>query len=370
MSWSQVAKERLAAIERAGQTRSVRDLDGMGPSVRLRDGREVVSFASNDYLGLSHHPEVIAGARSALERSGAGSGSARLIVGSRTVHTELEVAIAAWKDKERALLFPTGYAANLGVLGTLGRDADLICSDELNHASIVDGCRAAKARVEVYPHKDVDALEAALRSARRAIVVSDSVFSMDGDVAPIVELTEVCERHGALLILDEAHAVLGPHPERCNIDRLRVGTLSKFLGSAGGYVAGDAPFIELLTNAARPFIFTTAGSPADAGAALTALHILRSEEGERLISRLRVLVDRVAPGHPSPIVPLVIGEARDAVAAAEGLLERGFLVPAIRPPSVPEDTSRLRVTLSAAHTDEQVEGLLGALTEVGVRLGA
>lgn len=369
MNWLQWAKTRNAAIADAGRWREVRDLDGGGPVVRV-GGRELVTFASNDYLGLTQHPAVVEGALAALRRWGAGSGSARLIVGSRPVHTELEAAIADWKGKERALLFPTGFAANLGVLSALGTQDALICSDELNHASIVDGCRLARADVAVFPHKNVAALDSLLTATdRRAIVVSDSVFSMDGDLAPLEDLTDVCRRHDALLILDEAHAVLGPHPAPDDIDRLRVGTLSKFLGAMGGYVAGDASFIDLLTNVARPFIFTTGSSPADAGAALAAIAVLRSAEGEELTGRLRSRIDAIAPGHPSPIVPIVIGDESDALAASSALAERGLFVPAIRPPSVPTGTSRLRLTLSAAHSDEHLERLSSALSDLGLRRG-
>jgi 8-amino-7-oxononanoate synthase len=364
MDWAGWSAARLEEIATAGRTRRPRDFDALGPLGRI-DGRAVVSFASNDYLGLSRHPHVIAGAREALETWGAGSGSARLIVGSRPIHSELERAIAAWKDKGRALLFPNGYAANLGVLTTFGTAGTLICSDELNHASIVDGCRMSKAAVAVYPHRDMDALDGLLHAAERCIVVSDSVFSMDGDVAPLGDLTELCRRHGALLVLDEAHAVLGPEPERAeDVDRIRVGTLSKFLGAMGGFVAADSRLVDLLTNQARSFIFTTAASPADCGAALAALNVLRSDEGRSMIDRLKRHVQRVAPGHPSPIIPVLIGDEAGAVAASEHLLKRGYLVPAIRPPSVAPGTSRLRVTLSAAHTEEQVEGLLSVLHEI------
>ncbi len=292
-----------------------------------------------------------------------GLGPPRLIVGARSIHRELEEELADWKGKERAVLFPNGFAANLGVLSVLGTKGTLICSDELNHASIVDGCRLARGETSVYPHRDIDALDEILTSAEKpALVISDSVFSMDGDVAPIDDLTNVCERHSALLILDEAHAVLGPHPSAtANVERIRVGTLSKFLGSAGGFIACDEEFADLLINEARPFIFTTAGSPADAAAALAALRILRSAEGEALVERLRAHVELIRPGHPSPIVPIVVGEEDRAVEVSRKLEEMGYLVPAIRPPSVPPGTSRLRLTLSAAHTDDHVEGLMTAL---------
>lgn len=365
-TWRAWAEAECEAIRKAGQWRTVRDFDAAGPAGRLApSGRHVVSFASNDYLGLTRHPQVLAAARVALDRWGAGAGAARLIVGSRPVHSELEVELAAWKSAEQALLFPTGFAANLAVLATFGPPDAVICSDELNHASIIDGCRLARSRVAVYPHRDMDALASLLRRAERAIVVSETVFSMDGDLAPVDDLVHLCTRHGALLVLDEAHAVLGPDRQLAGVEALRVGTLSKTLGALGGYVAGPAPLIELLRNRARSFIFTTASPPPVAAAALAALRVVRSREGHSLRERLRMLIDRLRPGHPSPIVPLIIGESDRALELSSALLEKGFLVPAIRPPTVPPGTSRLRVTVSAAHTERQVAALGGALRELG-----
>jgi 7-keto-8-aminopelargonate synthetase-like enzyme len=241
-----------------------------------------------------------------------------------------------------------------------------IASDELNHASIIDGARLARARVAVYRHGDLAQLEGILGDSERAVVVSDSVFSMDGDLAPVEALAELCVRHGALLVLDEAHAVLGPAAPRLDgLELLVVGTLSKTLGSLGGFVAGPRAYIDLLVNTARTFIFTTASSPADAAAALAALRIVRSAEGEALEARLRANVERLAPGHPSPIVPILLGDEARAVAVSKALLERGLLVPAIRPPTVPAGTSRLRVALSAAHTPAQLDALATALAELG-----
>jgi 7-keto-8-aminopelargonate synthetase-like enzyme len=278
--------------------------------------------------------------------------------------------LAAWKGTERALVFPTGFATNLGVLSTFAGPGVRVCSDELNHASIIDGCRLGRGDVVVYPHRDMDALNRALAGSTRSLVVTDTVFSMDGDVAPVAEIFEVCRRHSALLVLDEAHAVLGPEVEEragADVAMLRVGTLSKTLGSLGGFVAGPAPFVDLLVNRARPFIFTTALTPADTAAALAALRVLSSPEGHRLRARLRSHVERLAPGHPSPIIPIVLGDEARALQAAAALLERGLLVPAIRPPTVAPGTSRLRVALSAAHTDEEVALLAQALREtVGV----
>jgi 8-amino-7-oxononanoate synthase len=357
----------MDAITAAGQLRSVRRLDGPGPTFALDDGREVVSFASNDYLGLSPHPAVKAAAIDAVERWGAGSGSARLIVGDRPPHAQLEADLAAWKHTEAALLFPTGFAANLGVLATLATKDVLVCSDELNHASIIDGTRLGRGTVQVYRHRDLEHLASLLASASGpAIVVTDTVFSMDGDLAPLPELLEVAARHRALVVLDEAHAVLGPDlpPVPEGVMVLRVGTLSKTLGALGGFVAGPQAFVDLLVNAARSFIFTTAPTPAASAAAGAALHVLRSAEGEVLLTRLRDHVERIAPGHPSPIVPIVLGEEDRAMAASAALLDLGLLVPAIRPPTVAPGTSRLRIALSAAHTDEQVDRLAKALADL------
>ena len=365
--WSQWVADQCARISSAGQWRRSRDLDAAGPAGTLEDEgttRPVVSFASNDYLGLTQHPAVVAAAHEALERWGAGSGAARLIVGSRPVHTELEAELAQWKGTERALLFPTGFAANLGVLSTLATSRTLVCSDELNHASIIDGCRLGRGDVRVYAHRDVEAVDKLLDGTERSIVVTDTVFSMDGDVAPVDDLIDVCKKHGALLVLDEAHAVLGPAVDVPNgVDVLRVGTLSKTLGSLGGFVVGPGRYIDFLVNRARPFIFTTASTPADTAAALAALRVLRSAEGDALVARLRRHVERIAPGHPSPIIPVVLGDERRALAASQALLERGLLVPAIRPPTVAPGTSRLRIALSAAHTDDQIGLLADALRE-------
>ena len=367
-TWRRWAEREGARIRAEGRWREARDFDGAGPEGRLWDGgrwRPVVSFASNDYLGLSRHPAVLAAAHEALDRWGTGSGSARLVTGSRPVHSELEAELAEWKGTERAALFPTGFAANLGVITAMGGTGARILSDERNHASIVDGCRLARADTTVYPHGDVDCVERSLRRPGRALVVTDTVFSMDGDVAPVAELTDACRRHGALLVLDEAHAVLGPEPALGDCQVLRVGTLSKTLGALGGFVAGPAALVDLVVNLARPYIYTTASSPADAAAALAALRVARSPEGDELRARLGAHVELLAPGHPSPIVPVVLGKEEAAIDASRRLLDQGLLVPAIRPPTVPAHSSRLRITLSAAHQAAQVERLLAALDALG-----
>jgi 8-amino-7-oxononanoate synthase len=353
--WADWVDRQSRAVAGAGRWRQIRDLD-----------QNLVSFASNDYLGLSRHPAVVGAGHAALDRWGAGAGSARLVAGSRPVHGELEVALADWKGEPAALLFPTGYAANLGVLSTFASTGVRVMSDERNHASIVDGCRLSRAEVCVYRHCDLDHVEDLLRArSGPAIVVTDTVFSMDGDVAPVAGLAALCASRGALLVVDEAHAVLGPDVDLGGLDHLRVGTLSKFLGSLGGFVAGPGPFVDLLVNRARTFVFTTAPSPVDTAAALAALGVLRSAEGASLVGHLRRRVDQVVAGHPSPIVPVVIGEEAAAMAASAALRERGLLVPAIRPPTVAPGTSRLRISLSAAHTAEDVRALLDGLEAVG-----
>jgi 8-amino-7-oxononanoate synthase len=361
-AWDDWAARAAQQIVDAGQWRSPRPFDPSAP-----DG--LVSFASNDYLGLTHHPAVVAAAHDAIDRWGTGAGAARLIVGSRPVHHELEAELADWKGTEAAVLFTTGFAANLGVLTTFAGPDTLVCSDELNHASLIDGRRLAGAPLAVYRHVDAAHVDELLRAntSARAIVVSETTFSMDGDVAPVDKLVDVCAHHGALLVLDEAHGVLTPEFAACadgpdDVTVLRVGTLSKTLGALGGFVAGPRRYTDLLVNRARAYIFTTASTPADAAAALAAVRVVRGPEGDRLRARLRANVDRLRPGHPSPIVPYVCGSEARALAAAEALAARGFLVTAIRPPTVPPGTSRLRVALSADHTLEQVDALAAALS--------
>lgn len=366
MTWLERADAELASIEATGRRRSLRVFDAHGPTGAL-GGRPVTSYASNDYLGLSAHPDVIEAAAAASRRWGTGATASRLVVGTRPAHADLEADYAASKGTEAALVLSSGYAANLAVLTTFGSTDVTIVSDERNHASIIDGCRLAKAASVIYRHNDVDQLRARVVAAPGpVIVVTDSVFSMDGDVAPLTEIADVCRERGALLVVDEAHAALGPEVP-LDLDVLRVGTLSKTLGSLGGIVAGPSSMIDLLVNRARSFIFSTGLPPSDTAAAHAALAIVDGDEGDRLRSRLRSHVDRLVPGHPSPIVPIVLGDEAVAMDASAALLDRGILVPAIRPPTVAPGTSRLRVALSAAHTDAMVDELVEALTELGIR---
>ncbi|HEY5096926.1 MAG TPA: 8-amino-7-oxononanoate synthase [Acidimicrobiales bacterium] len=378
--WSAWVDGSNRMVEAAGQWRRPRSFDARGPAGLLEEAgtasRPVVSFASNDYLGLTTDPEVVAAAHRALDRWGSGSGASRLVTGSRPVHAELEAALASWKECDRAVVFPTGFAANLSVLSVFGGQGAHVFSDELNHASIIDGCRLGRAGVTVYPHRDLGRLDALVGgSPGRPIIVTDTVFSMDGDEADLAGLVSLAHRHGALLVLDEAHAVLGPDlpggARSGGGEILRMGTLSKALSSLGGFVAGPSRFVELLENRARPYIFTTAPTPADAAAALAALEIVRSSRGASLRARLAGHVDRVTrhlgrPGHRAPIIPVVIGDEADAVSASADLLALGLWVPAIRPPTVPQGTARLRITLSSVHTDEQVDRLVSGLARLGL----
>jgi 8-amino-7-oxononanoate synthase len=359
-TWDDWADQQAQQIADAGRWRAPREFDPGAPGA-------LVSFASNDYLGLTHHPAVVAAAHEAIDRWGTGSGAARLIVGSRPVHHQLEAELAAWKDAEAAVLFTTGFAANLGVLTTLADRDTLVVSDELNHASLIDGRRLSGAPLAVSRHCDAAHVDELLRAntCSRALVVSETTFSMDGDVAPVAELVELCAHHGALLVLDEAHSVLGPDvdvPDDAVV--LRVGTLSKTLGALGGFVAGPRRYTDLLVNRARAYIFTTASTPADSAAALAALRVVRSPEGAELKARLRANVDRLRPGHPSPVVPIVCGTEAKALAAAQALAARGYLVTAIRPPTVPPGTSRLRVAVSADHTFEQIDAFAAVLADL------
>lgn len=373
MSWDRWAAAELESIRRADRLRRLIVFDGSSPSAQV-DGRRVISFATNDYLGLSNHPEVQAAAREAIARYGTGAASSRLIAGTRSLHLELETAIADWKECEKALVFPTGFAANLGVLATLGTADCTIFSDALNHASIIDGCRLARAQIAIYRHADCGHLEALLQQhTGRKIVVTDAVFSMDGDVAPLACIARLCQEHDALLVIDEAHSVFhSDEASLAGVEVVRVGTLSKTLGSLGGWVTGSSSLIDLLINRARSFIYTTGLSPADAAAALAALRILQSPAGQELRTRLRGAVDRIRPRHPSAIIPIILGTDRAALAAAETLVGAGLFVPAIRPPTVPVGTARLRVALSAAHTDEMLTRLQHALISIaqGTRIAA
>ncbi len=373
----------LEALEAKGLRRTLEPLQGaQGPVVEV-GGRRLVNLCSNDYLGLASDPRLVAAAMEATRREGAGAGAARLVAGDLPVHGLLERRLAAFKGTQAALLFSSGYHANAGVLAALVDREDAIFSDRLNHASIVDGCRLSLAKMHRYPHCDLGALSRLLSGtrARRKLVVTDAVFGMDGDAAPLSEIADLCQRHGAMLYLDEAHAtgILGSSgagwAEAEGVtDRVDVimGTLGKALGSFGAFVAGSRPLTDWLTSRARTFIFTTALPPAPCGAALAALDVVAGEPERR--ARLHALAARMKAGLAAldfdvsrvvaPIFPVVLGEEALALEASRRMRERGWFVRAIRPPTVPAGTSRLRVSLTAAHTEEQVDGFLADLREV------
>jgi 8-amino-7-oxononanoate synthase len=376
--------EELAARRAAGLHRGRRTLDTPQGSVVSVDGRELLSFCSNDYLGLANDPRVVEALREGAARYGAGSGASHLVSGHSRAHHELEEELAVFTGRPRALLFSGGYAANLGVISALARRGDAVFQDRLNHASLLDGGLLSGARFQRFLHGDAADLDARLaRSrARRKLVAVDGVFSMDGDEAPLAELAASCARHGALLFVDDAHGfgVLGTRGagtlDEQGIDAtavpLLMATLGKALGVAGAFVAGSEELIETLVQYARTYVYTTAMPPALAVAASASLAIVREEPWRRahllsLVRRFRrgaLELGLHLPPSQTPIQPLLLGEAATAVRWSERLLERGLLVPAIRPPTVPQGRSRLRVTLSAAHTTVQVDRLLQALAEI------
>lgn len=380
--------QTLESLERRGLLRAPRTLEeAQGPVVSIH-GKKLVNLCSNDYLGLAAHPAVIEGTMEAARRFGAGSGSSRLVAGTLEIHLDFEHELARFKGFEAALLMSTGYMANLGVLQALLSPADAVFSDALNHASIVDGCRLSRAAVQIYPHKDASTLEKMLQKAkgfRRRLIVTESVFSMDGDIAPLPALIELKERHDALLVVDEAHAtgVLGRSGKGAlehfglqgGADVL-IGTLGKALGSFGAFVCSSGPIREYFINTARAFIFTTGLPPSAVGGARAALRLIQ-EHPDRIVrlwqnaANLKSGLASIGFGIQSetPILPLILGKADDALAIGNALFERGVFVAPIRPPSVPEGTSRLRITPTAAHTFAQIQSALEAFSLEAKRLG-
>jgi len=371
----------LDALREQGLCRRLRRMETAAARTVVVEGRELLMCASNNYLALANDPRLQQGAIRAIREFGTGSGGSRLTTGNTSLHERLEGELAAFKGAEAALLFNTGYMANVAALTTLAAKGDLILSDQLNHASLIDGARLSRAEVQVYRHSDLSDLQAKLRDAqgswRRVLIVTDGVFSMDGDIAPLPDICDLAEAYGAEVMVDDAHAtgLLGPkgggtvdHFGLQGRVAVQMGTLSKALASEGGFLAGSRSLIDFLINRARPFIFSTAQSPAVIGAALAALQAVRDEPRRRehvllLAGRLRAALEEagfcVLPGE-TPILGVVIGEAEEAVAFARRLEEQGIFAPAIRPPTVPPGTSRIRLTLTAAHTDEDAERILHA----------
>ena len=378
-----LARLAAAQAERAQQDllRRLRAVDSVDGARIVVDGKALLNFASNDYLGLAQHPHVCAAAQRAIARWGVGATAAHLLGGHRAEHEALEQALAQWTGRERALLFSTGYMANLGAIGALLGAGDLCVEDKLNHASLLDGAQLCAAELKRYAHADAASARRQLetRPAAAALLASDGVFSMDGDVAPLGELAALCAAEGATLLIDDAHGlgVLGPDGAgsvaAAGLTQQDVpvlmATLGKALGVAGAFVAGSAALIDGLTQFARPFIYTTAMPPALAAAALAALDVARFESARR--TKLACLIAHFRAGaaarglsllpSPTAIQPLLVGASDRALAASRRLEADGFYVPAIRPPTVPAGKARLRITLSAAHAERDVERLLDAL---------
>ena len=385
-SMQEVLDEELQALQSVGLRRTLRAVQQRHAGTVLLHGERIADFASNDYLGLAADPRVARAANAILQAEGTGAGAARLISGNHPVHESLERALARFKGCEHALLFPSGYMANIGAIPALVGPGDVIYSDELNHASLIDGCRLSKATVRVFPHRDLDELAAMLHADRghyrRALIVVEGVFSMDGDVFPLDGLVDVARRFGAWTYVDDAHGtgVLGAIGagaiEQCGVTGqidVVVGTLGKALGTIGAYVAGSSTLIDFLTSRARSFIFTTGTPPAMAAASLEALRIAEVESWRRdaVRERARRLRERLldagreipgaADGH---IVPVVIGDPLRTMAVVAEMRRRGFLVGGVRPPTVPAGTSRLRISVCAVHPLELVDALAANLLDV------
>jgi 8-amino-7-oxononanoate synthase len=375
----------LDTIERAGLKRVMRTVE-RGPGVELLlDGKPVVDFSSNDYLGLAGDPRLARAASEMLERSSTGGAAARLISGNQKVHVELERALARFKNTESALLFNSGYAANTGTIQALVGKRDVVYADELNHASLIDGARLSRAEVRVFPHSDLAALRTMLESDsgkfRRRLIVVDGVFSMDGDIFPLRELVPLAREFGAWTFVDDAHAtaVLGAggrgSAEHCGVEGeidILMGTLGKALGTMGAFICGSSILIEFLMHRARSFVFTTASPPAMAAATLESLRITAAEpwRRERLMSNARYLRGKLngiglAPGGEAEgyIVPILLRDSDRTMKMGQFLREAGYLVGAVRPPTVPMGQSRLRITLSSAHEERHMDGLVDALSE-------
>ena len=368
------------ALETLGQQTLLRKLAALKPISAvdaLLDGRNVSLFSSNDYLGLSHHPDVIAAAQSALSEYGMGNRGAALICGYSELHHSLECDLARLKGAESALLFPTGYQANVGLLSALSIPGTVFFSDRLNHASIIDGIRLGKCPVKIYDHRDINHLDQLLEQtkAQHKIVVTDGLFSMDGDLAPLDQLADLKSRHHFTFVVDEAHATLvygqnggglAEHFDVAAAVDFHVGTLSKAVGAQGGFVACSNTRRQWLLNTARAFIFTTALPTVVVAAAQAALRVASESPSIRrgLWERVRQLSNALGRELESPIAPIVLNSESIALEHSRALLERGFHVTAIRPPTVPIGTSRLRIALSAAHTEQQLNDLIDSLVHL------
>lgn len=386
-TWSFLQPEVARILEARGRLYPPVLSEFQGPEPVL-DGRRVINLASNNYLGLSFHPELIAAAVRATEEFGVGAGAVRIVTGTMTLHKEMERRLAVFKHAEASVVYQSGFTANAGTVAALLGPEDLIVSDQLNHASIIDGARLSKAQIKVFSHADPDAAEHVLRESthRRRLLVTDGVFSMDGDIAPLPALVEVAERYDAILMVDDAHSsgVLGSHG-RGTVDHfglhgrvpIQIGTLSKALGSMGGYAAGDRVLADYLLNRARPFVFSTGHPPAVAAACIAALDLLERDSllVDRLWENTRHFQGALrAMGYDlgrtaTPITPVILGEEERSVAFSNALYQRGVYAPSIAYPIVPRGTARLRVMLSAMHERDHLDRALEAFQQVGQEHG-
>lgn len=377
--------QELSSIADAGLLRKLRTLESaQGPLVTL-DGREAVNFSSNDYLGLSQNEELRNVMMDAVARFGVGAGASRLICGNLTAHDQLDQTLASFKKSEAALTFSSGYTTAMGTLPALCGKDDIIILDKLSHASLIDAAKLSGATLRVFPHNDLDRLAHLLKSTRakssgaRILVVTESIFSMDGDAAPLREIAELCGAHDAMLLVDEAHAtgVLGPGGRGLVAElgleervTLQMGTLGKALGVSGGYIAASRDMIDLLINKARSFIYSTAPPPAVAFTASKAVEIVQGRQGDALRNKLRANIKAVSPASVAAIIPLIIGDESSAMQMSAALLERGYLIPSIRYPTVARGSARLRLALSAAHEAVQIKGLVACLHDLMPELGS
>lgn len=383
MTLEDEVEAELRQLGVTNRLRVPRVLDGPQGPRTIVDGAEVTSFASNDYLGLAGDPRIARAAASSLDEDGVGAGASRLIVGNHRQHVALEAAVSAWMQRDGVRLFNSGYAANVGVITTLARRGDVVFSDELDHASIIDGCRLARAEVVVYPHRDLAALERLLQTHRgaRRLVISESLFSMDGDIADVPALAALCRRHDAALILDEAHAcgVFGPEGRGLAaaagvVPDVVIGTFGKALGTFGAFAASSRAVAELLWNRARPLVFSTGLPPSIAAATTRAVEIVRGTEGDELrrmlathARRLRALLPIAGGASDSAIAPVLVGDDREVMEHTARLLADGIYVQGIRPPTVPVGTARLRISLCARHAAADVDKAARAIAAVVAR---
>jgi len=382
--------QEVATLREKGLFRNLRILEGCQLPKAIFDGKVVVNLSSNNYLGLNTHPKLITAAIRATQELGVGSGAVRTIAGTMQIHMELEETIARFKHVEASVVFQSGFTANAGTVSAILSKGDLIISDELNHASIIDGCRLSRAEIRVFPHKDLNRLEEILREtanfAGRKLVISDGVFSMDGDIAPLPQIVELAERYGAIMMVDDAHAsgVLGKHG-RGTVDHfslhgrvdIQVGTLSKALGSLGGYVCGRRNLIDFLYHRARPFLFSTSHPPAVAASCLAAFAVLQEEPiwTERLWENTRFFKSGLqrlgfdTGVSETPITPIIVGKGDLAMRFSDELFAEGVFAQGIGYPTVPEARSRVRTIVTATHSREQLQFALDVLERVGRRLG-